>query len=278
MFNDFRGKAVLITGGTTGIGVATGLAFGRRGAHCTLTYRWGSADEDEVRDRFAAAGAPTPRLVRADAKSPEDLEALLAEMRRTHERIEAFVSGVAAAPIVRGLEDYDLRALTQSLELSTWPLFAYLRRIREVFGNYPRYVIGLSSDGADTYKINYDFVAATKAALETLCRYASVHLFREDVRLNVLRTNCVFTESSRGIFGEEVEPFFRRYFAEAEVQTAEVGDAILALCSGLMDAVRGQVLVVDHGALFCDNTMRLYEGRDAFFPFLETNDESRAGA
>ena len=45
MFNDFRGKAVLITGGTAGIGLATGLAFGRRGADCTLTYRWGSADE-----------------------------------------------------------------------------------------------------------------------------------------------------------------------------------------------------------------------------------------
>ena len=70
MFNDLRGKAVLITGGTAGIGLATGLAFGRRGAHCTLTYHWGSADEDEVRDRFAEVGAPTPRLVQADAAAP----------------------------------------------------------------------------------------------------------------------------------------------------------------------------------------------------------------
>jgi NAD(P)-dependent dehydrogenase (short-subunit alcohol dehydrogenase family) len=270
MFNDFRGKAVLITGGTAGIGLETGLAFGRRGAHCTLTYRWGNADEDQVRDRFAAAGAPEPRLVQADAKSADDLTALLGEIRKTHEGVEVFVSGVAAAPVVRGLEDYDLRALTQSLELTTWPLFTHLRRLREVFGSYPRYVIGLSSDGPDSYQANYDFVAATKAALETLCRYASVHLFKEDVRINVVRAHWVFTESLKGIFGDDMEPFVHRYFPDAEIQATEVADAVMALCSGLMDAVRGQVLVVDHGAAFCDNLMRLYEGRNTFFPLTET--------
>ena len=48
MRNDFTGKAVLITGGTKGIGLATGLAFARHGAHLYLTHRWSSADEDEV--------------------------------------------------------------------------------------------------------------------------------------------------------------------------------------------------------------------------------------
>ena len=49
MWNDFRGKAVLVTGGTRGIGLATGLAFGRRGADVTLTYKWGAEDEDAIR-------------------------------------------------------------------------------------------------------------------------------------------------------------------------------------------------------------------------------------
>ena len=37
--NDLRGKAVLIPGGTMGIGLATGLAFARQSAHCTLTRK-----------------------------------------------------------------------------------------------------------------------------------------------------------------------------------------------------------------------------------------------
>ena len=55
MLNDLRGKTVLITGGTRGIGLATGLAFGREGAVCTLTHRWGSADENDIRRRFREA-------------------------------------------------------------------------------------------------------------------------------------------------------------------------------------------------------------------------------
>jgi len=36
----------------------------------------------------------------------------------------------------------------------------------------------------------------------------------------------------------------------------------LALTSGLMDAMNGQVVSVDHGAPFYDNVMRLYGERD----------------
>jgi len=39
MMRDYDGKVVLITGGTKGIGLATGLAFGRLGAHVWLTHR-----------------------------------------------------------------------------------------------------------------------------------------------------------------------------------------------------------------------------------------------
>ncbi len=60
IFHDFTGKAVLITGGTRGIGLACGLAFARQGARAILTHRWGSADEDELRELFRATGGPAP--------------------------------------------------------------------------------------------------------------------------------------------------------------------------------------------------------------------------
>src|SRR5215204_4496166 len=77
MVNDLHGKAVLVTGGTMGIGLATGLAFGTYGARCILTHKWGTADEDEVRARFAEIGAPEPMIVQADVSNAEDTSALL---------------------------------------------------------------------------------------------------------------------------------------------------------------------------------------------------------
>jgi len=46
------------------------------------------------------------------------------------------------------------------------------------------------------------------------------------------------------------------------VTIEEVANTILALGSGLMDAVTGQDISVDHGAPFYDNVMRLYGERD----------------
>ncbi|MEI8256734.1 MAG: hypothetical protein WCJ30_13750, partial [Deltaproteobacteria bacterium] len=50
--NDLKGKAVYVTGGTMGIGLATAVAFAREGAQCYLTNKWGTADEDVVMKQF----------------------------------------------------------------------------------------------------------------------------------------------------------------------------------------------------------------------------------
>ncbi|MCC6559335.1 MAG: SDR family oxidoreductase [Polyangiaceae bacterium] len=264
MIASYDGKAVLVTGGTAGIGLATALAFARHGALCTLTYRFGSADEDEVRARFAAIGAPPPVIVQADAARADDTEALLASMRERHERIEALISNVSAALVVNGIDDYDLRGLTKSIEASAWPMVSYSRAIKRIFGRYPRYIVGMSSTGPDSFSSGYDFVAASKAVMETLCRYMNYRLFDEDVRINVLRSRSVRTASFDATFGAEFARFAKRFTRERHFLSAdEVGEAALALCSGLMDGVSGQILTVDRGTTFFDNLMRLYEERDA---------------
>jgi len=267
MTGALQGKAVLITGGTLGIGLATGLAFAREGADCTLTYKWGSADEHEILARFAAENLPAPTIVQADVSHGDDTDALLRALRERHDRIEAFISNVSMALVVKALDDYSLRALSRSIEHSTWPMFEYPRKIKEIFGRYPRYIVGLSSGGPDHFYRNYDFVAASKAVMETLCRYMNYRLFDEDVRVNVIRSRMVRTESLRATVGYDFEEFAERFnMGRMFISCEEVGNAILALCSGLMDGVSGQVMMVDRGTTFFDNLMRLYNERDELTP------------
>ncbi len=264
MVPSFRGKAVLVTGGTAGIGLATGLAFGRQGAECTLTYRFGTADEDEVRAKFREAGAPEPRIVQADASKDEDTDALLASMRERHEHIEVLIANVSAALVIRSVDDYDKRGLMKSIEASAWPMVEYTRRIRRTFGRWPRYVVGMSSTGPDSFSAGYDFVAASKSVLETLCKYMSYRLYDEDIRINVLRSRSVRTASFDSTFGAEFAEFAKRFTRERHFLPAEeVAEAALALCSGMMDGVDGQILTIDRGTTFFDNLMRLYEEREA---------------
>ena len=262
MSSEFRGKVVLITGATKGIGLGVGLAFGRRGANCTLTHKWGSTDEDEIRRQFAAVGAPEPTILEADAGNAEDTAELLQTIQQQHQRLDVFVSNVAFAHVVTKLQDYQKRALLRSIEYSSWPTFAYLLKMKDVFGQYPRHVVTLSSIGPDAFTANYDFVAASKAVLETLCRYASHRLRPAGVRINVVRAGLVRTESLEATMGEECAPFVERFDPAMFVTVEEVAEAVVALCSGLLDSVSGQVLTVDHGVAFYDNIMRLYGERE----------------
>lgn len=262
MLNDLNGKAVLVTGGTKGLGLGTALAFAARGAQTTLTNRWGSADEAAIREQFARVGGKAPRIIEADAASQEDTENLVSELREAHDRIEVFVSNVSFAQIVKSLDDYKQRYLMRSIEYSVWPTFSYLEEIKKQFGSYPRYVIAMSSIGPDAYVSNYDFVAGSKALLETLMRYWNFRMRGEDSRVNVVRAALVRTDSLKATMGDACIPFIERLDPRMFVTPEQVGSAIYALCSGLMDGVSGQIVTVDHGVAFSDNVMRLFAERE----------------
>jgi len=262
---DLRGRTALITGGTKGIGLASALALAEAGAQVFLTYKWGSADIDEVAGLFVRSGALRPGFFQADASREEETARLMNELVGSAQKIDIFISNVSFALRTDGLEDYKRRSLFKTLEYSTWPLIDYVRRIKASFGSYPRYILGISSDGPDHFYKGYDFVAASKALLEFFSRYLASHLFPEGSRVNVLRFGTVNTESFRSIFGEEFFSYMENTGVppESMLTPKECGKAVLAMCSGLLDAVNGQIISVDYGLPFKDNAMMRYLSQES---------------
>jgi enoyl-[acyl-carrier-protein] reductase (NADH) len=110
-------------------------------------------------------------------------------------------------------------------------------------------VVGLSSAGAENFGPNYDFVAGCKSLLETLARYATYRL--PGVNVNIVRGGAVLTESLRALVGPDFESFIEEHgLRRAIMEPEEIAGVVLALCSGLLDGVNGQVLTVDRGMGF----------------------------
>lgn len=257
---DMSEKTVLITGGTRGIGLATGLSFARAGAQVVLTYKWGSADLHELEEQFEALGAKKPLLVEADVTYDDDTARLLDEVAKISDGVDVFVSNVAFAQRTAELKDYKKRSFFKTLEYSTWPMVAYTQALKERFGRYPSHIVGISSDGDDRHYPAYDFVAASKGVLETFARYMAVHLAEEGTRVNVVRFGMVKTASFAQMFGEDFVEFLAAegLSQESFLQPEECGKAVLAVCSGLLDAMTGQVITVDRGLAFQDNLLMRY--------------------
>jgi NAD(P)-dependent dehydrogenase (short-subunit alcohol dehydrogenase family) len=260
----YEGRVVLVTGGTRGIGLGTALAFARQGARAVLTYRWGSADEGELRKLFSDAGAPEPLIVQADVARSEDTEALFAIIKERCGRLDAFVSNASAAVTVQSLEDYGERAFLKSMRATAWPTVEYTLAAKKHLGRYPRYVVVMSSDGPDRFTPAYDFVACSKAAVESLVRYLAYRLRSEEVRINVVRSRAIKTDAFADTFGADFYGFLRRFVPDQWFMTVEeVAQAAFGLCSGMFDGMTGQVLMVDRGNTFADGISVVFDQREA---------------
>jgi NAD(P)-dependent dehydrogenase (short-subunit alcohol dehydrogenase family) len=245
---DFRDAAVLVTGGTRGVGKAIGKEFGRAGATVVLTHRWGSVSDEELAQEFRAEDLPAPVIVQSDASDPAATRALMADIAALKVPLRAIVSNVAFAKTVDSLTDLKRGSLELSLRYSTWPVFELPEAARAALGYYPRYLVAVSTDGGSVCHPRYDVAGVAKAALETLSRYLALHLRPEGVRVNVLRPGLVDTVTARATFGDAIVDRSQAGQLDVALPPRAVARACVALCSGLMDSVTGQVITVDEGA------------------------------
>lgn len=106
-----KGKVVIVTGASSGIGRATALAFARAGAHVAL----GARREDrlrEVADEIRALGSEA-FPVRTDVARREDVERLVGTALERWGRVDVLVNnaGFGHYARVEDIADEDMRAL-----------------------------------------------------------------------------------------------------------------------------------------------------------------------
>jgi NAD(P)-dependent dehydrogenase (short-subunit alcohol dehydrogenase family) len=91
---DYAGRAVIVTGGTRGIGAEIARAFLRAGADVLICGRTEPTD----RAALPAAGARTARFTRADVRDPDQAGKLAGEALERFGRLDVVVSNAGGSP------------------------------------------------------------------------------------------------------------------------------------------------------------------------------------
>ena len=238
----FDGRAVLVTGGSRGIGRAIALRFGELGAgRVAVGYLRNDAAAEETADALRDLGAE-PVLVRGNVASERVVEEFAAAGPW-----DVVVHNAATGVIRPALETEDKHW--------DWTLAANARALlalaRACVPDMPpgSSIVGVSSLGSARVLENYVLVGTSKAALESVVRYLAVELAPRDLRVNAVSAGVVETGALEHFPNKEemLSSSRRRTPAGRLVEPGDVAAAVTYLCSPEAEMVRGQTLVVDGG-------------------------------
>ena len=250
MTQKLAGKIALITGGSSGLGLATGQRFVAEGAHVFITGR----RQPELDAAVKQLGSSNVTSVRSDVSNLADLDRLFATIKEQQGRLDilfANAGGGAFVPLAQVTEEHFDKYFGINVKGTLFTVQKAVRLMPESGGAIVINGSMVSIKGVPAFGV----YAATKAALRSFARTWAQDLKGRNIRVNVVSPGTVVTpgyKSELGLNDEQIEEFKAQAAATTPLGRTgtpdEIAKAVLFLASDDSSYVNGIELFVDGGA------------------------------
>lgn len=246
MTGKLASKVALITGGTSGIGLATAKRFVAQGAYVFITGR----RQSEIDSAVKLIGANV-RGIQGDVSNLADLDRLFADIRDERGRLDAlFVNagGGLLAPLGEITEEHFDRTFNTNVK----GLLFTVQKALPLMPPGSAIVLNASTTtikGTSAFSV----YSASKAAVRNFARSWSLDLKTRKIRINVISPGVVPTPGYNllGLTPEQIQDFVDVQVANIPLGRVgtpdEIGKAVVFLMSDDSSFVNGVELFVDGG-------------------------------
>jgi NAD(P)-dependent dehydrogenase (short-subunit alcohol dehydrogenase family) len=243
-------KIAIITGGNSGIGLATAKLFIKEGAKIVIAARRKDKNDEALADLLALGGEVISMV--ADVSKIKDCKAIINKTIETYSRIDILVNNAGIAdkhmPITACSEEwYD--EVTKIDQYSVYYMSKYALEHMAKAGKGS--IVNVSSIGAKGIAgISY---SGAKAAVNAMTKNIAIEFAATEIRCNAVAPGPTPT----ALNAPEAMKSFNMDFAALcakhididlpEATVEDQAEAILFLASDVSKAITGQILYVDHG-------------------------------
>jgi len=258
MYEAMKGKTLVVTGATKGIGKAIAEKFAANGVNVAFTYNSNEEAAKELAAKWEGEYGIKARPYALNILEPEQFKPLFQQIDEDFDRVDYFVSNamISGRPVVGGFGPF-MRLKPKGLcNIHTATVLAFVvgaqeaaKRMEKTGGGS---IISLSSTGNLVYTPNYAGHGTNKAAVETMVKYAAAELGEKGIRVNA-------------VSGGPIDPDALKKFPNYEEVKAEVvarsplnrmgepedlAGMCWFLCTDECSWLTGQTIVIDGGTSF----------------------------
>lgn len=251
---DFTGKAVLVTGASSGIGAAIAIKFAEHGANVTIVGR-NKSKLDSVMEKCSQNGRTAIQIV-ADVTKDDDARKIVNETIKCFGKLDVLINNAGIATTVSILNENAInvfdRVMATNLRSAVYITNLAAPHLVETKGN----IINISSIASIVPLAKEYFAYATsKACLDHFTRCVALELAASGVRVNSInpgpvRTDIVENSGIPSAYKATILENMRKATALDRIaDPEEIADLALFLASAKARSITGSTYVSDNGAL-----------------------------
>ena len=247
-----EGKTALVTGGTSGIGLATARLLRSNGARVAIT---GRSPDDLAQARQIIGGDVL--TLQTDVLSRDALRKMASDVKQTFGALDIFFANAGVA-YVTPLATTDEAKYDRLMDTNVKSVFFSIQAVEPIMREGGTIIVTtawLNQVGVPGRAV----LSASKAAVRSFVRTLSAELLGRRIRVNAVSPGLIETPILRSVGQSEqpgqTEAEFRDYLAGASKlipigrlgQPDEIAAAVLFLASDASSYMLGSELVVDGG-------------------------------